>query len=99
MAEDGESQVVGTTAAGSPQSPSCSFCGKSKEEVKRLISGPKVYICDECLALCLEIVEEETEKAPVTEPTPRRAHEIKAFLDEHVVGQEDAKKALAVSVY
>jgi ATP-dependent Clp protease ATP-binding subunit ClpX len=78
----------------------CSFCGKSKDSVKRFISGPSVYICNECISLCNEILAEEDNKeatsaaAPV--PTPA---EIKDVLDQYVVGQERAKKALSVSVY
>jgi ATP-dependent Clp protease ATP-binding subunit ClpX len=78
----------------------CSFCGKSKDAVRRFISGPSVYICNECISLCNEILAEEEEKeaasttAPL--PTPR---EIKDALDEYVIGQDAAKRALAVSVY
>ncbi len=78
----------------------CSFCGKSKDAVKRFISGPSVYICNECVSLCNEILAEEEEKeaartaAPL--PTP---YEIKEVLDEYVIGQEDAKKTLSVAVY
>ncbi|HEX6589329.1 MAG TPA: ATP-dependent Clp protease ATP-binding subunit ClpX [Longimicrobiales bacterium] len=77
----------------------CSFCGKSKESVKKFISGPSVYICNECVALCNEILAEEEEREQadrVSIPTPR---EIKDTLDEYVVGQESAKKTLAVAVY
>ena len=78
----------------------CSFCGKSKESVKKFISGPSVYICNECVSLCNEILAEEEEReaaeAVPTVPTPR---EIKEVLDQYVIGQEDAKKALAVAVY
>ena len=77
----------------------CSFCGKSKESVKKFISGPSVYICNECVALCNEILAEEEEREQadrVSIPTPR---EIKDTLDEYVVGQEAAKKTLAVAVY
>ncbi len=78
----------------------CSFCGKSKESVKKFISGPNVYICNECISLCNEILAEEEEREAqdqtVPSPTPE---EIKTVLDEYVIGQEIAKKALCVSVY
>jgi len=78
----------------------CSFCGKSQDEVKKLIAGPAVYICDECIELCNEIIEEEYEKETQTQkkgefPTPAI---IKASLDEYVIEQERAKKILAVAV-
>src|ERR1700704_3126985 len=79
----------------------CSFCGKSQKEVKKLIAGPTVYICDECIGLCNDIIAEEVEKdepyagsAPIPKPA-----EIKAILDDYVVGQERAKKTLAVAVH
>ena len=89
----------------------CSFCGKTQEQVKKLIAGPEVYICDECVELCNEILDEEFFEAKTKEgdessiesskdekkiPKP---HEIKEYLDQYIVGQEDAKKVLAVSVY
>jgi ATP-dependent Clp protease ATP-binding subunit ClpX len=78
----------------------CSFCGKSKDSVKKFISGPSVYICNECVSLCNEILAEEEEReaveAQVPSPTPM---EIKDFLDEYVISQDEAKRALAVSVY
>jgi ATP-dependent Clp protease ATP-binding subunit ClpX len=78
----------------------CSFCGKSKESVKKFISGPNVYICNECISLCNEILAEEEEREAqeqvVPSPTPG---EIKAVLDQYVIGQEAAKRALSVSVY
>ncbi|HWA76537.1 MAG TPA: ATP-dependent Clp protease ATP-binding subunit ClpX [Polyangiaceae bacterium] len=79
----------------------CSFCGKSQKEVKKLIAGPTVYICDECIALCNDIIAEEVEKdepATGSDPMPKPA-EIKAILDDYVVGQERAKKILSVAVY
>lgn len=78
----------------------CSFCGKSQRQVKKLIAGPGVYICDECIDLCNDIIEEElevtTQVGPEELPKP---HEIFEFLNEYVIGQEAAKKALAVAVY
>lgn len=78
----------------------CSFCGKNQEQVRRLIAGPGVYICDECIELCQEIIDEEFDEELDTElqdvPKPLQ---IKEFLDQYVIGQEDAKKALAVAVY
>jgi ATP-dependent Clp protease ATP-binding subunit ClpX len=78
----------------------CSFCGKSKESVKKFISGPSVYICNECVSLCNEILAEEEEReaaeAVPRVPTPR---EIKDVLDQYVIGQEEAKRSLAVAVY
>lgn len=88
----------------------CSFCGKTQDQVKKLIAGPEVYICDECVELCNEILDEEffegkekdtkAEKSdkPAEKPIPKPA-EIKAHLDEHIVGQDDAKKVLSVAVY
>jgi ATP-dependent Clp protease ATP-binding subunit ClpX len=80
---------------------SCSFCGKSQREVKKLIAGPTVYICDECIRLCNDIIAEEKLKdhslgPKETIPPPT---EIKAFLDDYVIGQEKAKKVLSVAVY
>jgi len=100
----------------------CSFCGKSQEQVRKLIAGPGVYICDECVDLCNEILDEELfdSSSAVPQPTPRREQqpekrqtrsanislnqipkprEIKKHLDEHVIGQDEAKKVLSVAVY
>jgi ATP-dependent Clp protease ATP-binding subunit ClpX len=98
----------------------CSFCGKSQEQVRKLIAGPGVYICDECVELCNEILDEELldPNGPVTQPPskaepPRKRREsvpmnlsqmpkpreLKKYLDEHVIGQDEAKKVLSVSVY
>ncbi|MDI6789911.1 MAG: ClpX C4-type zinc finger protein, partial [Thermodesulfobacteriota bacterium] len=79
----------------------CSFCGKSQDEVKKLIAGPAVYICDECIELCNDIMAEEYEKEEVAKrsgsiPKPQ---EIKKIMDEYVIGQERAKKILAVAVH
>jgi ATP-dependent Clp protease ATP-binding subunit ClpX len=78
----------------------CSFCGKNQEEVKKLIAGPSVYICDECIELCNDIIAEEQQKETIARkkqsiPKPQ---EIKGFLDEYVIGQEKAKKVLSVAV-
>ncbi len=78
----------------------CSFCGKSQEEVKKLIAGPHVYICDECVELCQEIMMEEwNEEQKGKAKSLLKPAEIKAILDEHIVGQEKAKKSLSVAVY
>ncbi|MEA5465145.1 ATP-dependent protease ATP-binding subunit ClpX [Leptothoe sp. PORK10 BA2] len=100
----------------------CSFCGKSQEQVRKLIAGPGVYICDECVDLCNEILDEELfdSSSAVTPPAPRREQppergrkspshislsqipkprDIKSYLDEHVIGQNEAKKVLSVAVY
>ncbi len=89
----------------------CSFCGKTQDQVKKLIAGPEVYICDECVELCNEILDEEffenkdkdkegiEESLEKEEKSIPKPHEIKAYLDQYIVGQEDAKKVLAVSVY
>ncbi len=78
----------------------CSFCGKSQDEVKKIIAGPSVYICDECIEICNELIAEEYQKEELARraaiPTPK---EIKAILDEYVIEQEQAKKILAVAVY
>jgi ATP-dependent Clp protease ATP-binding subunit ClpX len=78
----------------------CSFCGKSKDSVKRFISGPSVYICNECISLCNEILAEEEIKEATSAATPVPAPlEIKEILDQYVIGQDEAKKSLAVAVY
>ncbi len=82
------------------QNLSCSFCGKGQREVRKLIAGPTVYICDECIKLCNDIIAEESDREEarpaVALPTPV---EIKGFLDEYVIGQDRAKKTLSVAVY
>lgn len=78
----------------------CSFCGKGQDQVKRLIAGPGVYICDECIELCSEIIEDEFEETSdvMTEELPK-PQEIKEYLDSYIIGQDSAKKSLAVAVY
>jgi len=78
----------------------CSFCGKSQNEVKKLIAGPSVYICNECIDICNEIIndDEQTEAATVRSALPK-PQEIKSFLDEYVIGQDETKKRLSVAVY
>lgn len=88
----------------------CSFCGKTQDQVKKLIAGPEVYICDECVELCNEILDEEffdskekegieKAKSDKDEKQIPKPHEIKAYLDQYIVGQDEAKKVLSVSVY
>ncbi|MGD9212351.1 MAG: ATP-dependent Clp protease ATP-binding subunit ClpX, partial [Desulfobacteraceae bacterium] len=77
----------------------CSFCGKNQKEVKKLIAGPAVYICDECIQLCSEIIEEETEKDAGEFENLMVPKEIKRMLDDYVIEQDTAKKVLAVAVY
>ncbi len=86
---------------GHPGQLTCSFCGKSQDEVKKLIAGPAVYICDECIDLCKDIIAEETklEDSSVSKGRLPRPDEIKETLDDYVVGQERAKKILSVAVY
>jgi ATP-dependent Clp protease ATP-binding subunit ClpX len=78
----------------------CSFCGKSQRQVKKLIAGPGVYICDECIDLCNEIIDEELAAPPAFDlenlPKPREIYKV---LDEYVVGQDPSKRTLSVAVY
>ena len=83
-----------------PRVARCSFCDKTQDQVRRIIAGNGVYICDECVALCQEIISDDLGTAPSQEPLSLpKPMEIKAVLDEYVIGQEKAKRALAVSVY
>ena len=82
----------------------CSFCGKTQDQVRKLIAGPGVYICEQCVDLCNEIIEDELESGNLsydngTEINLLKPEEIKAFLDDYVIGQEKAKKVLSVAVY
>ena len=78
----------------------CSFCGKSQKEVKKLIAGPTVFVCDECVELCMDIIKEDSKnnKSKLKKDTPKPS-EIKKFLDDFVIGQDNAKKILSVAVY
>src|SRR5262245_49181565 len=79
----------------------CSFCGKSQDEVRKLIAGPTVYICDECIDLCNDIIAEECdqEEGVASASSVPKPAEIKKVLDQYVIGQERAKKVLAVAVH
>ncbi len=80
----------------------CSFCGKSQKQVQQLIAGPQIYICDECVGLCNEILEERLSESATAEPSEFTLHkprEIASFLDQYVIGQDRAKQSLAVAVY
>lgn len=88
--------------SGGQDNLTCSFCGKSQEEVKKLIAGPAVYICDECIELCNDIIAEEGPIDDTLGPDIKKLpkpHEIKEFLDDYVIGQDMAKKVLSVAVY
>ena len=78
----------------------CSFCGKSQKEVKKLIAGPTVFVCDECVELCMDIIKEDTKnnKIKIKQDIPK-PREINSILNDYVIGQEDAKKTLSVAVY
>ena len=88
-------------AAGKDNGLHCSFCGKSQREVKKLIAGPNVYICDECIQLCNDIIAEEVEKEDLLSPTGKvpRPADIKKILDDYIIGQDRAKKILSVAVH
>src|SRR5215210_2995214 len=103
---DGDDRTEPVTATGSTKGPKvpyrCSFCGKSQEQVRKLIAGQGVYICDECINLCQEIIEEEMLEAPKAKPSVARLpnpRQIKFALDQYVISQDRAKKVLSVAVY
>src|SRR2546423_2140754 len=78
----------------------CSFCNKNQRDVKKLIAGPTVYICDECVDICLDIIAEERSKeSKKTRSSLPKPKEIKGFLDEYIIGQDRAKQKLSVAVY
>ena len=87
--------------SGSYGSLNCNFCGKSQKEVKKLIAGPGVYICDECIELCNDIIFEDSVKTVAKTATDNvpKPHEIKAHLDSYVIGQDRAKKIISVAVH
>src|SRR5690348_15161363 len=93
--------MAGKNVEKSNQTLCCSFCGKSQKEVKKLIAGPTVYICDECIGLCNDIIAEEIDREEAKDTKIRipRPSEIKTILDEYVVGQDRAKKVLSVAVH
>ncbi len=93
------SKVSGSSGGDSKNTLYCSFCGKSQHEVRKLIAGPTVFICDECVELCMDIIREENKTSMVKSrdgvPTPQ---EIIKVLDEYVIGQQQAKRILSVAV-
>ena len=93
--------MAGKNVEKANQTLCCSFCGKSQKEVKKLIAGPTVYICDECIGLCNDIIAEEIDREETKDTKLRipRPSEIKSILDEYVIGQDYAKKVLSVAVY
>ena len=99
----GDGHVTTTSSTKGPKVPyRCSFCGKSQEQVRKLIAGQGVYICDECINLCQEIIEEEMLETPRPKPAASKLpnpHQIKDALDQYVISQERAKKVLSVAVY
>ncbi|MET0747839.1 MAG: ClpX C4-type zinc finger protein, partial [Rhizobium sp.] len=94
------SKVSGSNGGDSKNTLYCSFCGKSQHEVRKLIAGPTVFICDECVELCMDIIREENKSSMVKSrdgvPTPQ---DIIKVLDEYVIGQRQAKKILSVAVH
>ena len=94
------SKVSGSNGGDSKNTLYCSFCGKSQHEVRKLIAGPTVFICDECVELCMDIIREENKSSMVKSrdgvPTPQ---DIIKILDEYVIGQRQAKQILSVAVH
>ena len=93
--------MAGSTTRGSRVQYNCSFCGKSQKEVKKLIAGPSVYICDECISLCNDILAEEVQKEERSDRSGKipKPKEIRKILDDYIIGQELAKKIISVAVY
>ncbi len=85
--------------SGTPTMIKCSFCGRGQDEVAKLVAGPSVYICNECIRLCNDILEEEMVDEATLDPKFPKPREIKDDLDDYVIGQDDAKISLAVAVY
>ena len=77
----------------------CSFCGKSQNDVRKLIAGPGVYVCNECIDICNEIINDDEQTPTTVKTSLPKPHEIRAFLDEYVIGQDESKKRLSVAVY
>src|SRR5512143_1718912 len=77
----------------------CAFCGRARSEVKKLIAGPSVYICDKCIGVCRQLLADDRRAMPAPGPKAPKPHEIRARLDDYVIGQERAKRTLAVAVY
>src|SRR5215216_6457885 len=84
-----------------PNDRRCAFCGRPRQEVRKLVAGPNVFICDRCVAVCRQLLTDERRAAPVraTSPSTAKPIELKARLDEWVIGQERAKRMLTVAVY
>lgn len=99
--ENGTNSASGSGSGSGSGTLLCSFCGKSQKEVKKLIAGPGVYICDECIELCNDIIDEEKDREESTKPTLKvpKPLDIKTFLDDYVIGQDRAKKSLSVAVH
>ncbi|HET6519800.1 MAG TPA: ClpX C4-type zinc finger protein, partial [Geminicoccaceae bacterium] len=92
--------MIRSTDSGSRSTLYCSFCGKSQHDVKKLIAGPNVFVCNECVELCADIIKEEDKKTRrSSSPSVMTPTEIKGVLDDYVIGQEHAKRVLSVAVH